>query len=163
MARGREVSRKEIEYRYWRNVEIQDDFWRHTFAAFTKPLATLFRDPMSAGAHLLSAYQTDPAAAARDFASQPQSFGELISAAPVARAKRVHRDIQPLLSGCAEKFEAQRIASTEVAKFERDYPRVYWRLQKQRSVRALIEDKTTVRFMGQSIVLDVRPGPRRKR
>jgi len=67
MTRNRLVSKKEIDARYWRNVEIQDTLRRRTFVDFVKPLKAIYRDPVSAGAFLLSAYSYKPAAAEYNF------------------------------------------------------------------------------------------------
>jgi hypothetical protein len=55
MRRKRSFSKKRIDDEYWRNVEIQDSFWRDSFVSFIRPLRALHRDPLFAGAHVLSA------------------------------------------------------------------------------------------------------------
>ena len=48
MGRNGLVSKKDVDARYWRNVEIQDCFWRDSFIGFVRPLRRLYRDPVSA-------------------------------------------------------------------------------------------------------------------
>jgi len=60
MARKSTISRQVIDARYWRLVQAQNEFWRETFVNFVKPLRGLYKDPLSAGAHVLSYYLSNP-------------------------------------------------------------------------------------------------------
>jgi hypothetical protein len=99
MGRKRLVSKKDIDARYWRNVEIQDCFWRDSFIGFIRPLRTPYRHPMSAGAHILSAYLADPINAKLEFTGSPDAFGALRDEADLARAKDTYEELVTGRSG----------------------------------------------------------------
>ena len=168
MGRKRLVSKKDIDARYWRNVEIQDCFWRDSFIGFIRPLRMLYRDPMSAGAHILSAYLADPINAKLEFTGSPDAFGALRDEADLARAKDTYEELVtgrsgPTLQRCAEQFEEQREASAAIAKFADELPKLYWELQNERAVRNSRRTHVRIEFFGKSIYVEQRIKVRMKR
>ena len=51
---------------------MQDAFWRETFVIFTEPLKGFYRDPISAGAQILSRYLEAPRSVTRELTSDPE-------------------------------------------------------------------------------------------
>ena len=140
MARKKALWRQGIDARYWRQVEIQDEFWRETFVGFIKPLGSLYKDPLSAGAFILSRYLSDPQEAAKTFRSEPEAFGVLLSGAVKYHAKTIYDDLLtgrqgPPLAWCVQKFSEARAASVDMALLATEHPSVYQQLQKERVVR----------------------------
>jgi hypothetical protein len=161
--------KKNIDAKYWRNVDIQDQFWQRTFVQFVRPLQKLYKDPISAGAHLLSAYLTDAASLAREFVSDPAEFGQLNYVASINTARAIYEELLAGHSGialdaCAQKFAEQRAASTEIAEFAAQYPKLYWELQKDRSARKEGQKPTVkVQFFGKSLDLSKAVRPKKAR
>ena len=140
MARKKALWRQGIDARYWRQVEIQDEFWRETFVAFIKPLGSLYKDPLSAGAFILSRYLNDPWEAANTFRSEPEAFGALLSGAVKSHAKIIYDDLLtgrqgPPLEWCAQKFGEAHAASADMDLLATEHPSVYQELQKERALR----------------------------
>jgi hypothetical protein len=140
-----------------RNAEIQDRFWRELFVSFIKPLTPLYEDPLSAGAHVLSAYLANPHDAAREFGLHPEAFGELREGAPKERAGAIYRDLLTGKHGatralCRRRFREQRIASAEIAQFADEQPTAFRRLQKERALRNAkpATAKVRVQLLGRS-------------
>ena len=136
MARKTRVPQASIDA-YWRNAEIQDRFWRELFVSFIKPLNPLYEDPLSAGAHVLSAFLINPHDAAREFECNPEAFGELRACAPTELAGAIYRDLLTGKHGvtlelCRSRFQDQRIAGAEIAQFADEQPSACRRLQKER-------------------------------
>ena len=168
MGRNGIVSRKDIDSRYWRNVEIQDGFWRDSFVSFIRPLRTLYRDPLSAGAHLLSAYLADPTSAQEEFAGSPEAYGALIDGADLTCCKGLYEELEtgrggPTLGWCAQQLQQQRDASAAIAKFAEEHPKLYWELQQERAVRNARRTHVRVEFFGKSIYVEQRIKPRTRR
>lgn len=93
MARKRTTSWQDIDARYWRAVKTQDEFWRETFVNFVKPLRGLYKDPLSAGAHVLSYYLSNPHGVERAFKSDPTAFGSLLFGAINSHAQQIYADL----------------------------------------------------------------------
>jgi len=169
MRRKQIVSQKEIDTKYWRNVDIQDQFWRRTFTQFVPPLQKMFRDPVSAGAHLLSAYMTDAEDSAAKFVSNPAEFGQLNGAVSTVTARALFEELLQgrrglALEACAQQFAEQRVASADIEKFAAQYPKLYWELQKERSARREGQKPTiAVQFFGKSVDVDKTARPKIKR
>ena len=168
MGRNGLVSKKDVDARYWRNVEIQDCFWRDSFIGFVRPLRRLYRDPVSAGAHILSAYLADPFNAKVEFLISPEAFGALMDDADPAQAEEAYEELEtgkngPALKWCAQQFDEQRQASAAIAKFADEHPKLYWQLQNQRAVRNSKRMHVRIEFLGKSIYVEQRIKPRRKR
>ena len=68
---------KACEQAYWEHVQVLDTFWRRTFPSFVSPLAGFYRDPMSAGAQILSRYLDAPGLVAKEIWTHPENFGRL--------------------------------------------------------------------------------------
>ena len=147
------VSQKTIDQRFWRNVDIQDRFWQCTFVEFVRPLQKIYRDPTSAGSHLLSAYVSDGESAVAQLLLDPEQFGQL----NVALRKSTRSVLGDLVLGvngaalgqCLQEFAEARAASEEIAKFASEFPKVYWELQRNRAARRGQAVKVT--FFGKSI------------
>ena len=160
MLRKRSVSKKSIDERYWRNVETQDAFWRDLFVDFIRPLQSLYKDPLSAGAYLLSSYQTDPISTARSFTKDPAAFG-LLNAQPTLVDAQIYGQLVaggkgPSLEQCADKFEEQRAANSEVAKFAAEHPALYWELQRERAVKNAKRTRVKATFFGRTRYVEQR-------
>jgi hypothetical protein len=124
---GGKAASPNLAIREQRNVETQDAFWRDLFVDFIRPLQSLYKDPLSAGAHLLSSYQTDPISTARSFTKDPAAFGLLNAQPTLVDAQMIYGQLVaggkgPSLEQCADKFEEQRAANSEVAKFAAEHP-----------------------------------------
>ena len=168
MARKKSPWRQGIEARYWRQVEIQDEFWRETFVAFIKPLGNLYKDPLPAGAFILSRYLSDPREAANTFRSEPEAFGTLLSDAVKSHAKTIYDDLLtgrqgPPLEWCAQKLGEVRAASADMALLATEYPSVYQELQKERALRNSKREKVKVQFLGKFVYVDKRVGSGKRR
>jgi hypothetical protein len=75
----------------------------------------------------------------------------------------VARKVGPTLETCVLKFEEQRTASLELAKFAADYSTLYWELQQERTTHNLKELRIRVQFLGRSLYLERRIGRRMRK
>jgi hypothetical protein len=143
MNRVKTSSRQHVFESYWRAVKVQDEFWRGTFVDFVEPLRSLYKDPVSAGAHLLSKYLANPREAERIFKSTPDAFGTLLIRAVRSDVHRIYGDLLvgrqgvPLTS-CARGFNDARAASVDLERLAAEQPTIYQELQKERALRKSI-------------------------
>jgi len=138
MARKKKTSWRDVSVRYWRAVKTQDEFWRETFVNFVKPLGSLYKDPLSAGAHILSYYLNNPHGVERAFKADPTAFGSLLFGAIGSHAQQIYADLLlgrhgPPLAICAREFRNARAASLELETLAAEHPSVYQELQKERA------------------------------
>ena len=150
MGRKRLVSKKDITPGIGAMSKLRC-FWRDSFIGFIRPLRMLYRDPMSAGAHILSAYLADPINAKLEFTGSPDAFGALRDEADLARAKDTYEELVtgrsgPTLQRCAEQFEEQREASAAIAKFADELPKLYWELQYESSEKFESSGRFVLRY-----------------
>jgi hypothetical protein len=127
---------KAFEQAYWGHGDVLDTFWRNTFASFVSPLAGFYRDPMSAGAQILSRYLDAPSLIAKEIASNPEKFGQL-EAGALQNARRisvalVNGTSRITLAQCAVAFAKARLASQELDKLRLSNPAGFASLQQQR-------------------------------
>lgn len=169
MARSNRVTQASIDA-YWRNADIQDRFWRELFVSFIKPLTPLYEDPVSAGAHVLSAYLVNADDTARVFECNPEAFGELRACASTELAGAIYRDLLTGKHGvtlelCRRRFQDQRIAGAEIAQFADEQPAACRSLQKERALRNAkpATAKVRVQLLGQPLYVApvARQGKRR--
>lgn len=159
MARKKTTSWQDVDARYWRAVKTQDEFRRETFVNFVKPLSGLYKDPPSAGAHILSYYLSNPLDMERAFKSDPTTFGSLSFGAVSPHAQEIYADLLlgrhgPPLAKCAGEFENARKASLDLEALAAEHPSIYQDLQKERTLR---------RSDGKSVYVDKPQGARRTR
>ena len=91
----------------------------------------MYRDPISAGAYLLSAYMDDEAAFAKTFAMNPSAFGSLATTIDRASAEKVYALLIAGIHGmslakCTRLIKEQCDASFQIAKFASHEPALYW-------------------------------------
>lgn len=110
MTRTKRAATRSIAAHYWKQVDILDTFWQKTFIAFVHPLKGMYRDPVSAGAAILSRYLEDSSTVDREIMLIPETFGALRSNAdrPRLRPKTIR------LAECAQAFHKARKASNEL-------------------------------------------------
>ena len=130
---------KAFEQAYWGHVDVLDTFWRNTFASFVSPLAGFYRDPMSAGAQILSRYLDAPSLIEKEIWSDPEKFGQL-DAGAIPNARRISVALVSGTSGmslaqCAAAFAGARLASQELDKLRLSNPAAFVSLQQQRARR----------------------------
>jgi hypothetical protein len=151
MARKKAFWRQGVDARYWRNVDIQDHFWRETFVSFVKPLGSLYKDPRWAGALVLSRFLSDPSEAGRAFTAEPEAFGVLISGAIRSHSKAIYAELSagregPPLQLLAKNFDEARAASAELTLIAVEHPSLYQELQRQRAARNATKENTRVQI-----------------
>ena len=127
---------KACEQAYWEHVQVLETFWRRTFPSFVSPLAGFYRDPMSAGAQILSRYLDAAGLVAKEIWTHPESFGRL-DGGTLAHAKQISAALVSGASGvtlaqCAAAFAGARLASQELDKLRLSNPLAFASLQQQR-------------------------------
>ena len=158
MGRDHRISHRRIDAEYWSNVDTQDKFWRQTFVDFVRPLKSFFRDPVSAGAHVLAAYIADPVFTPHSFAANPDAFGDLNEEADPKLASIAYwlvlgKGGVPIYR-CLELIHQVRRASAHLAEFADPYPTLYRELERQRAIANRSRKIVRVQFFGKSLCLD---------
>ena len=96
------------------------------------------KDPVSAGAHILSYYLSNPLDVERAVKSTPEAFGDLQFDAIRSNAQQISLDLLlrrhgPPLATCAREFAYARMASRDQATLAAEYPVIYQDLLKKRA------------------------------
>lgn len=169
MTRKKPNWRQGFDARYWHQVEIQDAFWRGTFADFIKPLQGLYKDPASAGAFILSRFLGDEADTKKIFKSEPEAFGALLSGAIKKHAEVIYAELVagrrgwPSIKRCAEKFDEAHNASLQLARLAAEHPALYSELQQERRIRNSKRAHVEVQFLGKSVYVEAQGSLTRRR
>lgn len=135
MRRAKGVS-LELETRFWREVEILDEFWRRKFVNFITPLQPIYVDPTSAGVAMLTGYLSDPCATFQLIEKEPESFGHIkrgtqhLGRDLAIRFASSSKGIS--LEKCAQDFQIARRASKALDGMRAAYPHAFAELQRQR-------------------------------
>jgi hypothetical protein len=138
--RARSLPRGKLLRRVFGAVHARDRFWRGTFVAFVRPLRSLYKDPVSAGSHILSYYLSNPLDVERAVTSTPEAFGDLQFDAIRSNAQQIALDLLlgrhgPPLATCAREFEYARMASRDQETLAAEYPVIYQDLLKKRALQ----------------------------
>lgn len=136
--RGKAVTRA-TEAAFWRHVDIVDAFWQQTFIAFVRTFEKHYRDPVSAGAAVLSRYREDPDALIGELRLAPETFGSLKG--DVAAADQnlwqhiIGTSSGPSLATCAAAFDEALRSSRELDLLRTTTPQAFEQLQRDRRKR----------------------------
>ena len=97
----------------------------------------------------------------RTFTKDPAAFGLLNAQPTLVDAQMIYGQLiaggkGPSLEQCAEKFEEQRAANSEVAKFAAEHPALYWELQEERAAKNAKRTRVKVAFFGRTLYVEQR-------